>query len=406
MKVLISAYACEPQAGSEPGAGWEWTRAAARAGHEVWVVTRQNNAAAVSAGLAREPGLTIVPVFVDLPRRLRGWKKEQRGVRLYYMLWQSLARRTMLRLHREVRFDVAHHLTFATDWLPAAATAIPGLPAVWGPVGGSTQMARPLSRFLGVRGTVNNFARVAVGGLGRAYWGRSAARRAAMTIALNPDVARRFAPVARSVIVEPNSAFDTAALRAQSGREPAGQVMLHNDRRNGIFVGRLMPWKGMMLLIEALSDPSAAHWDVDVYGDGPDRPRLQGAIVSRGLEERVRLHGRVPRPQVIRAMGAADALLHPAFHDSSPWTVGEAVSLGVPVLCLDAGGPPTLAAPGPAEVVPIDGQVVQAFARALQRLEATERGAGSDRWSSARLPEFLNDVYAAAASRLAPPGGD
>ena len=42
MKLLISAYACEPGLGSEPGAGWNCVRQAARF-HEVWVLTRENN---------------------------------------------------------------------------------------------------------------------------------------------------------------------------------------------------------------------------------------------------------------------------------------------------------------------------------------------------------------------------
>lgn len=44
MRVLVSAYACTPGRGSEPGAGWEWAAAAAR---ENWVLllTRSNNRA-------------------------------------------------------------------------------------------------------------------------------------------------------------------------------------------------------------------------------------------------------------------------------------------------------------------------------------------------------------------------
>ena len=50
MKILVSAYACEPGKGSEPGAGWLWARAAARR-HEVWVLTRANNREAIEAAL-------------------------------------------------------------------------------------------------------------------------------------------------------------------------------------------------------------------------------------------------------------------------------------------------------------------------------------------------------------------
>jgi hypothetical protein len=38
MKILISAYSCEPGMGSEPGVGWNIAREVAKY-HEVWVLT-------------------------------------------------------------------------------------------------------------------------------------------------------------------------------------------------------------------------------------------------------------------------------------------------------------------------------------------------------------------------------
>ena len=43
IKVLISAYACEPGKGSEPGVGWNWVRQIADFAKEVWVITKANN---------------------------------------------------------------------------------------------------------------------------------------------------------------------------------------------------------------------------------------------------------------------------------------------------------------------------------------------------------------------------
>ena len=43
MKILLSAYACEPNKGSEPEVGWKWAINLVKAGHEVYVVTRLNN---------------------------------------------------------------------------------------------------------------------------------------------------------------------------------------------------------------------------------------------------------------------------------------------------------------------------------------------------------------------------
>jgi hypothetical protein len=42
LKVLVSAYACEPNRGSEPEVGWQWIQQLARF-YEVWIITRANN---------------------------------------------------------------------------------------------------------------------------------------------------------------------------------------------------------------------------------------------------------------------------------------------------------------------------------------------------------------------------
>ena len=49
MRVLLSAYACEPNKGSEAGVGWHWALEIARLGHEVWALTRANNRAPIEA---------------------------------------------------------------------------------------------------------------------------------------------------------------------------------------------------------------------------------------------------------------------------------------------------------------------------------------------------------------------
>jgi hypothetical protein len=42
-RILISAYACCPNRGSEPAVGWNWPLELARMGHEVWVITRSSS---------------------------------------------------------------------------------------------------------------------------------------------------------------------------------------------------------------------------------------------------------------------------------------------------------------------------------------------------------------------------
>ena len=100
-RILLSAYACEPGRGSEAEVGWMWATELAAAGHEVWVITRTANRIAIEASLAEQHRPRLHFAYYDLPRWARGWKRGERGVHLYYALWQWGAYRTARVIDRQ-----------------------------------------------------------------------------------------------------------------------------------------------------------------------------------------------------------------------------------------------------------------------------------------------------------------
>jgi glycosyltransferase involved in cell wall biosynthesis len=113
--------------------------------------------------------------------------------------------------------------------------------------------------------------------------------------------------------------------------------------RTAIFVGRLLPWKGLALALDALA--LAPDWRLVVCGSGPDESRLAALVQRKRLGSRVAFLGWQPREEVFRLMREAELLLFPSLHDDAGFTVLEAMVAGLPVLCLDRVGPPALAGP-------------------------------------------------------------
>jgi glycosyltransferase involved in cell wall biosynthesis len=70
------------------------------------------------------------------------------------------------------------------------------------------------------------------------------------------------------------------------------------------------------------------------------RPHLAAEITRHGLCDRVCLLGAIPRADLLALYGQADLFVFPSLHDSSGNVVLEALSRGLPVVCLDLGGPP------------------------------------------------------------------
>jgi glycosyltransferase involved in cell wall biosynthesis len=387
-KILLSAYACRPNGGSEPGAGWAWCKAAAR-DHDVWLLTRGKFAHEIAEELAIRPvpSLTVVPL--ELPNWLLKLRRRPADVYWYYPLWQRLAGRTARRLHAEHSFDVIHHLTFAVDWMPAGVVQGSSARVIWGPVGGSTAVPLSMARWLGPRGLLGELVRRAYTGLRRRWTGRRLAQHADMIVAQNKDVAEVFGKYDAEVVVQPN-----VAIRPLSGsggpREPFGAP----GTRTALFVGRLIPWKGLLLAISALARTEAVGWELWVIGDGPDWRRAERLAEELGIRDRVEFLGQLPREEVLASLSRADALLAPALREAAGWAVAESLASGCPVVCIDRGGPSVIVGPDDGVVVPWRGDVVGGLAKGLSGLKG--RIEPVSRWSPDRLPEVLSSWYATA----------
>src|SRR6516165_7286462 len=114
MKLLISAYACAPNRGSEHAVGWNWTTEAHRLGHEVWALVSPAHRDAIedacrSDRVARE----IHWIFPELSYWPLQPAKEPKWERTYNLLWQRAALRSARELERRIGFDAIHHLTWA-----------------------------------------------------------------------------------------------------------------------------------------------------------------------------------------------------------------------------------------------------------------------------------------------------
>jgi glycosyltransferase involved in cell wall biosynthesis len=334
MKILLSAYACEPNKGSEPEVGLRVLLAAASR-HEVWVLTRANNIAALEEYLANHPLRERIHLEgFDVPGlAFRAKKLGLPGLHWYYDVWQRQARQRARELDARVGFEVMHHATFATYWTRPGVGDL-AKPFVWGPVGGGVGMPLGLLPALGLKGLTEDAMRYGARAiLGRSPWVVATARSAAVVLVQNREAAEALPDTDARVSIVPNATsvrVDPTAL--ERGAERNMDVLV---------VGRLVAWKGVGLAIRAMGQ--LVHDSrLRVYGAGPDTARLQRLAVRLGLEDRVDFMGRAPRDELLNAIVQAGCVVHPALHDDSPLGVAEVLSLGTPLVCLDHGGPAEL----------------------------------------------------------------
>lgn len=403
MRILVSAYACEPGKGSEPGVGWNWVKQIARF-HEVWVITRANNETLIREEVERNPMPNVHWIFYDLPYLLRFWKKGERGLRPYYYLWQYGIYLTAKRLTKEIKFDVTHHLTFVNYWLPSFLAMLP-IPFVWGPVGGGESAPRKFRLAFSPKGRVYESARDLARGVAR--WDpflHQTARRAKLGLATTRDTETKMRALGcRNVVL-----YSEAGLSEDDILRLAALPQHREAPFRIVSIGRLLHWKGFDLGVRAFARlarelPNSEYW---IVGDGPERIRLWNLARELGVDERVFFWGAMSRQLALDRLLDCDVLLHPSLHDSGGWVCLESMAAGRPVVCLDLGGPAVQVndETGIKVVAQSPEQAVEDLSGALARLgrdpqlRAKLSLGGRQRvkevFSWNRKGEWMNEVYA------------
>ncbi|MDR1884804.1 MAG: glycosyltransferase family 4 protein [Synergistaceae bacterium] len=97
-----------------------------------------------------------------------------------------------------------------------------------------------------------------------------------------------------------------------------------------LYLGRLTPKKGPMVLIEALGSVGGDGWILDVVGDGPYSPELQGRSRALGIGDRVIFHGH--RDDAAEWISRCDLFLFPSLDEGMGLSLSEALLAGAPVL--------------------------------------------------------------------------
>ncbi len=168
-----------------------------------------------------------------------------------------------------------------------------------------------------------------------------AARRADGLIALSTTHLRqltRFQRLAAPTYLAPNGVPDTEHAPRPAPRSPLRLGML----------SRIVEHKNPHLLMEALRPLAGLEWTLDIFGDGPDRTRLQ-AQTPPELTDRIHWRGWVSGPQ--HAFSEIDVLCVPSETEAFPLVVVEAMAAGVPVVAAGVCSVPDMLDQGAAGVV-------------------------------------------------------
>ncbi len=333
MKVLLVGHACSPRRGSELAFTWNWAWHLSQR-HEVWVETHPQERPAIAEFLEVHPNKNLRFEWVTLPRWIDRWQPrvDDRHIWPHYILWQKAALWRARRLHREVGFDLVHHVSWGTISEPPSLWKL-SIPFVWGPIGGGQTAPRAFRRYFG------------------SAWRREQIRAARLKL-ISCRPALRCAIRNSSLILSTNSETTSILQRAgarfvvpfldSGAREdflaPEPPTLRPSSQFKLLWVGQLEPRKCLPLALEALAQTKDMSTRLLIAGRGSMREEWRRYADALGLSDRVTFMGPVPYSQMPALYRSADAFIFTSLRDSFGSQVIEAMSSGLPVITLGHQG--------------------------------------------------------------------
>lgn len=376
LRVLLIAEACNPDWVSVPLEGWSHGRAIASLADVHLVTQVRNREAILRAGLTEGKDFTAIdsesisgPAY-RLAGLLRGgagkgWTTVAGLSALAYPYFEHLIWGQFGGRIRRGEWAIVHRLTPLSPTAPsmlAAHCRRAGVPFVLGPLNGGVPWPREFDAARHEEKEWLSYIRNAY----KLLPGYRATRANAAAILVGSrDTWEQMPRWSRSKCVYvPENGIDPARFAPR--RTPPTALPIR-----AAFVGRLVPYKGADMLIEAAAPlVRAGKLVLEIIGDGPQMPELKQMVRREQIDGGVKLPGWVEHRALQGRLQEADVFTFPSIREFGGAVVLEAMALGVVPIVVDYGGPGELVTERTGFCVPIGSrqQIVSRFRSILTSL--------------------------------------
>lgn len=393
LKVLISAYACEPSKGSEPGIGWDWAVEIAKRGHHLVIFTRLNNKTNIESFLNENElniSGTISFQYYDLPEFILFIKKSFSLTRIYYILWQFFVLKEMKRITKKESFDYVHHLTFVSLRHFSQLGRL-NIPFILGPLAGGDTSPLFLRKSINLKFFFSEFFRDITKFLLKFDpFFLNSLKKAKLIICATPAT--------KNLI--PNKFFKKTKIINQISMETPNKINFQNininRNKNILFVGKLIDLKGMSIGLEAFSlavkkDPKLS---LTIVGSGVKEKEWKRIVKKRKIDKSVKWIKWVNQSELKKIYKQYSILIFPSLHDSGGQVTLEAISYGLKVIALDIGGPGFTLNNEVAKLIPVKNssysKVKEEIAKGILKFSCFENKIDNSYDNALKLHEKLN----------------
>lgn len=333
-KILLSAYSCEPNRGSESEVGWNWAIHLSKIGYQVYVITRSNQKENIDKYLSYNEAYDLKFVYFDFPQWFRFIFKNKFFIYLYFLLWQIGIYFKVSKLLKENKFKFIHHVTFVSLRIPSFL-CLYEVPFIFGPVSGGdivpTQLRKSFSIYNRLKELIRDFHN---------YYVRfspllNLTFRNSKKIYVNSIETKELIPKKYHKKIE-------IVLGIGHNIENKKIKTIKTDRPfKLLFAGNYINIKGVNIILKVyeILYHKNFNFSLTMIGDGIEKQKHIKYIIKKNISDKIFFHNAIKREFFLKELDKYDLLLNPALRDSGSMITLEAMSIGLPIVSLEIGGP-------------------------------------------------------------------
>ena len=335
--ILINAYACSPNMGSEPGMAWNWCVNLAK--HcELFIITEEEFRDKIESVVPKLPqGKNMHFYFNPVTPEVRRMCWNQGDWRFYwhYRQWQKRTLSIAKRICKEHKIDIIHQLNMIGYREPGLLWKIKGPKFVWGPIGGMETMPIAYLKGAGIKTVLFNRIKNIINSLQYRFQPnvRAAVKRADALIAATSGCQKKLQDFYHKQVYLINETGCEVV-------ENCDRVQTKIDVMNLLWVGKLDFRKQLHLAIRVLALLKELKVILHVCGSGSEEQlsEMHKLALDLGVDGNLNYHGMVTHDEVQKLMRSSDLFLFTSIMEGTPHVVQESIANHLPVICLDTCG--------------------------------------------------------------------
>lgn len=362
MNIILSAFSCHPEKGSEPGVGWNWLRELSKDNNVFCIFySGENQQSAIKEAVSLLPYSGNIHLHpVKLPSAF-----DKLFLRIRFEIWQIKAFFVARAILRREKIDLIHHVTIAAWWFTGYYWLL-NTPLILGPLLGGQICHKVFYSFLPLKYRIFEALRTFILSLSNKIFFNSiiSIKKANLVIAGNHETYNMLSKMRKTKPIILLNA--TGSLFTESKK-----FLNENNCLNLLWISHLNHVKNFGFLIECLEIlPNTINWKLKVIGGGKLFKYWESIVQQSKINDKVEFIGYIDHYHTKKYYKEADVFLFPSIREGSPTVILEAMSYGLPVIAFKQNGADIIIDKKSGVLIPIRNkkQVLDDFANAIVRI--------------------------------------